>query len=340
MNDRSKPLPIASAQSGASAGISPFGLPNIDDVRRIRVATTNGNLNAIAAKPRRRKRFTGLFFALPLLLFVAAFTYFGIFYNAYIGLFDWSGIGSKTFVGFDNYTLLFRDPEFYAALRHTFVYLVYTVPASLAIGLLLAVLLSGIRRASGLFKSVFFLPHVIAIVTIGTTFAGIYEPNFGLLNHLLRLFGLDGWTHSWLSEPSTSLKAIAAATIFANAGFYMLIYYASMLSMDPEIFEAARIDGAGVLRQFRQLIFPLLSGTHITLLILGIIAALKSFDLIWIMTEGGPGGSTDVISTYLYRKSLLEYKTGYSAAVSVMLLLFSFLYTAFQLKIYDRMRRG
>jgi len=288
---------------------------------------------------RERRRFSGLVFALPLVLFVSVFTFFGIFYNVYLGFFEWSGIGSKTFIGLGNYAQIFGDPDFYKALRNTFAFLVYTIPASLALGLLFAVLLNGVRRAGGLFKSIFFLPHVIAIVTIGTTFAGIYEPNFGLLNQSLRLFGLEGWAHSWLSDPATSLKAIAAANVFAHVGFYMLIYYTSLLNMDPETFEAAKIDGAGLIRQFRHLIFPLLIGTHITLLILSIIWALKTFDLVWIMTEGGPGGATELISTYLYRKALLEFQTGYSSAVSVILLLISFLYTAFQLNIYNRIRR-
>ncbi|WP_141336578.1 carbohydrate ABC transporter permease [Paenibacillus sp. tmac-D7] len=278
-------------------------------------------------------------FSLPLLIFVSVFTFFGIFYNVYTSFFDWSGIGSRTYIGFDNYVQIFGDPDFFNALKNTFYFLIMTVPASMAVGLLLATLLNGVWIADNLFKSIFFLPHVIAVVTIGTTFAGIYEPNFGLLNHLLQIFGLDSWTHSWLSDPVTSLKSIAAAYIFAHTGFYMLIYYTSMLNMDPEIFEAAKIDGAGVIRQFRHIIFPLLVGTHITLLILGIISALKVFDLVWIMTEGGPGGATELISIYLYRKSMLEFKTGYSAAVSVILLLIAFIYTVFQLNIYNKTRR-
>lgn len=294
-----------------------------------------------AAKSKKKKqgRFTGLYFALPLLLFVSVFTFFGIFYNVYIGFFEWSGIGSKAFIGLDNYVSLLHDPNFYQALGNTLYFLVITIPLSMALGLLLATLLNGVWVADGLFKSIFFLPHVIAVVTIGTTFAGIYEPNFGLLNTMLRFAGAESWAHSWLSEPATALNAIAAVYIFANTGFYMLIYYTSLLNIDEEIFEAAKIDGAGVLRQFRHIIFPMLSGTHITLLILGIIHALKVFDLIWIMTEGGPGGETELISTFLFRESLLKYRTGYSGAVSVVLLLIAFGYTAFQLRVYNKVRR-
>ncbi|MFD0678577.1 MULTISPECIES: carbohydrate ABC transporter permease [unclassified Paenibacillus] len=288
---------------------------------------------------KKRSRFTGLYFALPLLIFVSVFTFFGIFYNIYIGFFEWSGIGSKAFIGFDNYVNLFYDPNFYQALGNTVYFLIITIPISMALGLLLATLLNGVWIADGLFKSIFFLPHVIAVVTVGTTFAGIYEPNFGLLNHMLQFLGWNSWTHSWLSEPATSLNSIAAVYIFANTGFYMLIYYTSLLNMDQEIFEAAKIDGAGVVKQFRHIIFPMLMGTHITLMILGIIFALKVFDLVWIMTEGGPGGATELISTYLFRESLLKYKTGYSAAVSVVLLLIAFIYTAFQLRVYNKIRR-
>ncbi|MBA2939169.1 sugar ABC transporter permease [Paenibacillus sp. CGMCC 1.16610] len=294
---------------------------------------------AAKLKKKKRGRFAGLYFVLPLLLFVSVFTFFGIFYNVYIGFFEWSGIGSKAFVGLDNYVSLLHDPNFYQALGNTFYFLVVTIPLSMALGLLLATLLNGVWVADGLFKSIFFLPHVIAVVTVGTTFAGIYEPNFGLLNTMLRFAGVENWAHAWLSEPATALNAIAAVYIFANTGFYMLIYYTSLLNIDQEIFEAAKIDGAGVLRQFRHIIFPMLSGTHITLLILGIIHALKVFDLIWIMTEGGPGGETELISTFLFRESLLKYRTGYSGAVSVVLLLIAFGYTAFQLRVYNKVRR-
>jgi raffinose/stachyose/melibiose transport system permease protein len=288
---------------------------------------------------KKKHRFTGLYFVLPLLLLVSIFTFFGIFYNMYIGMFEWTGIGSKTFIGFDNYVNLFKTKEFYQALGHTGYFLLITIPISMALGLLLATLLNGVWKGGGLFKSIFFLPHVIAVVTIGTTFAGIYEPNFGLLNEILRGLGLSSWAKSWLSEPATAINAIAAVYIFANTGFYMLIYYTSLLSIDQEICEAAKIDGANVVRQFRHIIFPMLNGTHITLCILGIIHALKVFDLVWIMTEGGPGGATELISTYLFRESLLKYNTGYSGAVSVVLLLIAFGYTAIQLRVYNRLRR-
>jgi raffinose/stachyose/melibiose transport system permease protein len=293
----------------------------------------------IVKRRKRRNRFTGLYFVLPLLIFVSLFIFFGIFYNIYIGFFEWSGIGDKAFIGMDNYINLFQDPNFYEALGHTFYFLIITTPISMALGLIIAVLLNGAWFAEGLFKSIFFLPHVIAVVTIGTTFVGIYEPNFGLLNEILRFFGLGAWAHSWLSDTSTSINSIAAVYIFAITGFYMLIYYTSLLSIDQEIFDAAKIDGAGVAKQVSHIIFPMLIGTHITLMILGIIFALKVFDLVWIMTEGGPGGATELVSTYLYRESLLKYRTGYSSAVSVVLLLIAFIYTAFQLRVYNRMRR-
>ncbi|WP_173117761.1 carbohydrate ABC transporter permease [Paenibacillus qinlingensis] len=297
------------------------------------------NVETVRSKKKKRGRFTGLFFALPLLIFVSVFTFFGIFYNVYISFFEWSGIGSKLFIGFGNYVNLLQDPNFYQALGNTVIFLVMTIPLSMAFGLLLATLLNGVWAASSLFKSIFFLPHIIAVVTVGTTFAGIYEPNFGLLNSVLRYVGLESLAHSWLSEPATALNAIAVVYVFANSGFYMLIYYTSLLNIDQEIFDASKMDGAGVSKQFRYIIFPMLSGTHITLLILGIIHALKVFDLIWIMTEGGPGGETELISTFLFRESLLKYKVGYSGAVSVILLLIAFGYTAFQLRVYNRIRR-
>jgi len=206
------------------------------------------------------------------------------------------------------------------------------------LGLVFSVLLHGTSFMRNLFKSIYFIPYVMAIVTIGVTFQRIYEPNFGLLNEVLRSLGLNVLALEWLADAKIAIYAIMAAWIFAHVGFYLLIYYTSLLNIDQEIFEASRMDGAGVFKQFTSIIIPMLKGSHITLLILGVVSALKVFDLVWIMTEGGPAGSTELMSTYLFREALLEYKTGYSSAISVILLLIGLIYTIFQLRVYYRLR--
>jgi raffinose/stachyose/melibiose transport system permease protein len=283
-------------------------------------------------------QWVGYLYITPLFLFLGVFVFFGVVYNLTISLYEWNGISEKVFVGLDNYVALFSDPKFFEALSHTVQFLVICIPGSMALGLIFAVLLHGTHVLTNVFKSIYFLPYVIAIVTIGVTFQGIYEPNFGLLNQILRWMGLDMLALSWLSDSSIAIYAIMAAWIFSHVGFYLLIYYTSLLNIDQEIFEAARMDGANVFLQFTKIILPLLKGSHVTLLILGVISALKVFDLVWIMTEGGPAGSTELMSTFLFRTALLEYKTGYSAAISVVLLMIGMIYTVFQLRVYYKMR--
>lgn len=283
-------------------------------------------------------QWAGYLYILPMILFLCVFVFFGIAYNLVISLYDWNGISEKVFVGLDNYAEMFGDPKFFEALSHTLQFLLICIPGSMALGLVFAVLLHGTTVLTNLFKTIYFIPYVIAIVTIGVTFQGIYEPNFGLLNEILRGMGLNSLAHSWLADPDIALYAIMAAWIFSHTGFYLLIYYTSLLNIDQEIFEAARIDGANVFRQFIGIIVPSLKGSHMTLLILGVISALKVFDLVWIMTEGGPAGSTELMSTFLFRSALLEYKTGYSSAISVVLLMIALIYTVFQMRVYDKMR--
>lgn len=296
--------------------------------------------NSLSARYERfMKSYEGYLYILPLLSFLIVFILFGILYNIYLSFFEWNGIGAKRFIGIENYSTMFQDAGFKRAMIQTFKFMIISIPGSMILGLIFASLLHGATLGANLFKSIFFIPYVIAIVTIGVTFKGIYEPNFGLLNETLRMIGLGSLEQVWLGDPKFALYAIMASYIFSHVGFYMLIYFTSLLNIDQEIFEAARIDGAGVFKQFKSIIIPLMAGTHITLLILGVIAALKVFDIVWIMTEGGPGGATDLMSTFLFRKALLDYQTGYSSAISVILLLIAFVYTVFQLKIYKKIRR-
>jgi raffinose/stachyose/melibiose transport system permease protein len=282
--------------------------------------------------------YVGYLYILPLFVFLGIFIFFGILYNAFISLYDWNGISEKEFIGLTNYINMFSDQKFYEAMSNTLLFLIICIPGSMALGLVFAVLLHSTSIFRNLFKSIYFIPYVIAIVTIGITFQGIYESNFGLLNETLRMIGLDALAMQWLADPDIALFSIMAAWIFSHVGFYLLIYYTSLLNIDQEIFEAARMDGANIFRQFKSVVLPMLKGSHMTLLILGVIAALKVFDIVWVMTEGGPAGSTELMSTYLFRKSLLEYKTGYSSAISVVLLLIALIYTIFQIRVYYRMR--
>lgn len=286
-----------------------------------------------------KRQWSGYLYIFPLFLFLGAFIYYGIGYNVYISLMDWDGIGPKQYIGLRNYVEMFQDPLVHAAIGHTLLLMLIAIPSSMLLGFIVAVLLHTARRWVSLPKAIFFLPYVMAIIVIGITFQMIYEPNYGLLNEALRLLHLDGLTRVWIGAKETALVSIAFVYVYSHAGFYMLLYYTGILNIDAEVFEAAEIDGAGAMKKIIRLIVPMLKGTHMILLILGVIAALKIFELVWIMTQGGPGGATELLSTLVFRKALLEFKQGYSAAISVMMLIVAVIYTFFQLRSYNKVSR-
>lgn len=289
-------------------------------------------------KERLKKNLIGWAFVAPTVLFVIAFIYYGIFYNAYHSLFSWDGISfEKTYIGFENFGRMFSDPEFYNALKNTGIFTVLTVTIQAGLGLVLAYLLhtKGVGRT--FFKSVFFFPVVLSPVVLGAAFSQIFDFQFGYINEFLRMVGLGAFEQNWLGDQDVALYAIILINIFQWTGSSMIMYYMAMLAIEREVFEAANIDGAGFWRTLWSVVFPNLKGTTFTLTILGVIGGLKTFDIVWISTQGGPGNSTEVISTYLFRKSMLHQEVGYASAVAIILLIIALSITYFQTRVQKKM---
>ncbi|MCT4786631.1 carbohydrate ABC transporter permease [Exiguobacterium aestuarii] len=294
--------------------------------------------NPIRKKERMKQNLIGWAFVAPTVLFVIAFIYYGIFYNAYHSLFSWDGISfEKVYVGFENFGRMFKDPEFYNALKNTGIFTVLTVTIQAGLGLVLAYLLhtKGVGRT--FFKSVFFFPVVLSPVVLGAAFTQIFDFQFGYINEFLRMIGLGAFEQNWLGDQDVALYAIILINIFQWTGSSMIMYYMAMLAIEREVFEAANIDGAGFWRTLWSVVFPNLKGTTFTLTILGVIGGLKTFDIVWISTQGGPGNSTEVISTYLFRKSMLHQEVGYASAVAVILLAIALGITYFQMRVQKKM---
>lgn len=294
--------------------------------------------NPIRKKERMKQNLIGWAFVAPTVLFVIAFIYYGIFYNAYHSLFSWDGISfEKVYIGFENFGRMFKDPEFYNALKNTGIFTVLTVTIQAGLGLVLAYLLhtKGVGRT--FFKSVFFFPVVLSPVVLGAAFTQIFYFQFGYINEFLRMIGLGAFEQNWLGDQDVALYAIILINIFQWTGSSMIMYYMAMLAIEREVFEAANIDGAGFWRTLWSVVFPNLKGTTFTLTILGVIGGLKTFDIVWISTQGGPGNSTEVISTYLFRKSMLHQEVGYASAVAVILLAIALGITYFQMRVQKKM---
>jgi len=234
---------------------------------------------------------------------------FGVFFVAptvlafYFSLTRWS-LFDATFIGFGNYVDFIGDPQLMSGLRNTFIYAVLTSGLKVLIGLPVAVLLTSSIRLKGLFRSVVFFPALVSTVAVGITFASLMQPSTGLINAALGALGLP--TPDWLGNPSFALYSVALVDVWKGVGIATVIFIAGILAIPLDFFDAARLEG-GAWVKFRYVILPLSRNATFTVILLSFIGGLRSFDLIWTMTHGGPGFASDVLTSVIYK----EYQAGF-----------------------------
>ncbi|CAM4056602.1 carbohydrate ABC transporter permease [Helcobacillus massiliensis] len=266
-----------------------------------------------------RSAWTPYLFLLPALAVYGAFALFPLVRSAQYSLYDWSGLGPSEFVGLGNYADLAADPVFRTAIGNALVLIVFYAIIPLLIGLVLAAILRrGQVKGLGFFRTVIFLPQVIALVVVAVAWRAFYAPD-GTLNTVLRGVGLDSLTRGWLGEPGTALVAIGFIGTWLEIGLVMLLLLAGMARIPNEQYEAARLDGAGPIREFFAVTLPAVRAEIATALVLTVIAALKTFDLIYMTTSGGPGDTTTVPSYEVYRRAFELKDVGSACAVAIVL---------------------
>lgn len=271
-----------------------------------------------------RSRLTPYLFVLPALVLYGAFLLYPLIRAGQFSFYDWTGLGPSTFVGFENYLELASDDSFVAAISHALVLIVFYAIIPLCVGLVLAaVLRRGQVRGMGIFRTLIFMPQVIALVVVAVAWRQIYAPN-GSLNSLLDGVGLGAFAQGWLGDPNTALIAVGIIGTWLEMGLVMLLLLAGMSRIPNELYEAARLDGAGPIREFFAITLPSVRGEIVTALVLTIIAALKTFDLIYMTTSGGPGTSTTVPSYEVYRRAFELKDVGSACAVAIVLTLIVF----------------
>ncbi len=275
-----------------------------------------------------KKWMTGYMYLLPSLIFLASFTVFPVFASFYVSLTKWSLIGSPEFIGFENYRNLFNDPIFYKTLWHTVYYTLGTVPLSIVFSLLLAVAMNQRIRGITIFRSIYFLPVVSAWVAVAIVWRWIYNPQFGLLNAFLGVFGIP--PKNWLGDPKLAMPSVIATAIWKGLGYNMILFLAGLQNISENYYEAAKIDGASKWVQFRHITLPLISPTTFFVLITSIISSFQVFSPIYTMTNGGPVGSTEVLVFYLYENGFRWYKMGYASSIAWILFLIIFVFTLLQ----------
>lgn len=281
-----------------------------------------------AQKKRRPLRHrTAYLYVLPALIVVVGIVYVGIGYNGWVSTLDWNGISpDPEQIGFGNYIEIAADPIFWAAVGHVAIFGVVVIAVQMILGLAMAIILNGPVFGRGVYKVLIFMPVVLAPAAISIAFRQFFGID-GLFNTILRAVGLDALAQPWLANPDTALYALAVINIWQWTGFSFILYQAAMSQLDQHLFEAAQIDGANDARIIRSIVIPQLRGTHLTLILVGVIGALKTFDIVYLTTGGGPGRSTEFLTTYIYKQTVEQFNTGYAAALSMVLLVLALLLT-------------
>ncbi|HIU77170.1 MAG TPA: sugar ABC transporter permease [Candidatus Pelethocola excrementipullorum] len=273
----------------------------------------------------------GYLFILPNFIFFFTFIVLPVLMGLVISFTDYNGFKQFNFVGLKNYIEMFRDEYFLVSLWHNLVYTLVTVPGTIVFALLLAILVNKGIRGSGIFKTMFFLPNISSMVAVGIVWAIIFNPTQGPLNSFLRSIGIDN-PPMWLSSTNTALWSVMLVAIWKQAGYYMIIILAGLQSIPNQLYEAASIDGANGVRKFFKITLPMLSPTMFMVIILSIINSFQVFDLINIMTDGGPGRSTNVLVYRIYQEGFQKLQFGYASAMAYFLFLIIMVITLFQFR--------
>jgi len=289
--------------------------------------TTTAARPATAPDPvRRRLRTSPMWvpwaFALPGLAVYLLFLAWPVISALATSLTDWDGLSdTRRFVGLANYAAMLDDTVVGIAATNNLLWCLVTIVLPMSLGLGLAVVLNRTSRTSPVFRTIFYTPAVLPLVSIASIWAWLYNPDTGAINTLLRAVGLDVLAQSWLGQDSTALWAVMIPAVWVRTGFPMLLYLAALQGIPDELYEAAQMDGATRWQRFRRITVPSLKDTHYIVLALSIIESFKVFDLVYAMTYGGPGYSTQVMGTWMYANVFQYFEAGYGTAIAVVITL-------------------
>ncbi|WP_375752981.1 carbohydrate ABC transporter permease [Vibrio sp. HN007] len=281
-----------------------------------------------SAKKKRRvsSALSPWLFLAPGMIVFMIYVIYPILDSIMLSFYEWDGLGEKIWVGFANYGELFDSDAFYTALKNNLYWLIFFMLAP-PIGLFIALFLNQQVKGIRVVKSLFFFPFVISQVVVGLVFAWFYDPKLGLLNIALGWFGMD--PVSILADEDLVTFGIIAAGLWPQISYCMILYLTGLNNLDPEQLEAARLDGAKKLKMLWYVVIPQLRPATFIAIVVTVIGALRSFDLVAIMTSGGPWGSSTVLAYMMYEESIFNYRMGYGAAVAVMLFLIMDIYIAY-----------
>ncbi|NGP45568.1 sugar ABC transporter permease [Bacillaceae bacterium SIJ1] len=279
----------------------------------------------------KRNRLTAYAFLLPNILGFLVFIFLPVIASFLMSFTSWNGFGDIEFVGIDNYIGLLNDENFKISLFNSILFLFISVPMTLFLSLVAAVALNRGIRFLKVFRTAIFLPYVTATVAVAAVWQLVFNPTMGPINGFLTSIGIDN-PPGWLTSPEWALISVSIVYIWHSIGYYMVIYLAGLQNIPKDLYEAAEIDGAGPLATFFHVTIPMMSQVIFFTMIIGVINSFKVFDFIFVLTDGGPGRSTQVLVYDIYNTAFKQFEYGYASAMAYVLFLIILIFTFIQFK--------
>jgi raffinose/stachyose/melibiose transport system permease protein len=301
-----------------------------------------GVLAARRARSGRRRRTSAALlavFVLPSLIIYGLFMVYPLLGTIQLSLTSWDGYAAtKDFIGFDNYAVLFRDEAFWNALIHNLIWAVVGTAAPILIGLPLAIILWSGARFRLAFRAAYFLPVILPSVVAGIIWGWIYNPLFGVLNAMLEGVGLGGIATGWLGNPDTALYAVLGAAVWGTFGMIVVFFLAGLQGIDMNLVDAAKVDGANAWQRTRHVLLPGIAPIFTFVLTITLVGAFSVFDIIYVLTRGGPGTATEVLAGYSYEMAFGRNFAGYGSAISMVIAVLSLVLAVVFLRLRERNR--
>ncbi|HEY0827737.1 MAG TPA: sugar ABC transporter permease [Bacilli bacterium] len=281
-----------------------------------------------------KTQYSAFLYIAPIFMLCLIFLLYPLIYTFKISLYEWNGIDdAMTFIGLNNYMAMLKDPLFFKSLSNFIIFAVLVISIQMMLGFLLAYMM---RKGSGLFtlyKTLIFIPVITTPVVVSYVFNHILAYNDGLINITLRSIGLSDLALSWMANPDIALYTVIGVVVWMGTGFSMSVYVSALTSFSHEVLEASRIDGANKWQTIYRVVWPMLRDTHYSLSIIGAISALKIFDIVYLLTRGGPAHATEMPSTYMFNKAFNTYEQGFASAIAGVIIMIAILITMIQLRL-------
>ncbi|MGE5412000.1 MAG: carbohydrate ABC transporter permease [Clostridiales bacterium] len=283
------------------------------------------------SRKSKKDLLSALLFLSPTLVIFTTFILFPVLFSFYLSFQSWNMFSTQsTFIGLDNYSRMIASDEFWMVLKNTLIYTLGTIPLNMVLSLIIAYVLNKKLKGKKFLRTAFFAPVVISPVAAAVIWRWLYDPNFGLLNYFIGLFGIGAI--NWLNDPTAAMFALIIMGVWKTLGVNMVLFSAGLQGIPESYYEAAQLDGAGWWAKFWHITIPMLSPTTFFIMIMSMIGSFQVFDIVYVLTSGGPLGSTKVLVFYIYEHAFKFFEMGYASAVSYFLFAILFIFTMLQVK--------